>query len=72
MLVALGEQVSVDLGASSYIAPDRTQPLHACRSSPAGDGDVTGLSRMEQSVEVVGGPSQLVQTISLDLGRRCA
>jgi len=29
MLVALAEQVSVDLGASPYIATHRTQSLHA-------------------------------------------
>jgi len=30
MLVGFVEQVSVDLGASPYIATDRTQSLHAC------------------------------------------
>ena len=57
MLVGFVEQVSVDLGASPYIATDRTQSLHAWRSGLAGDGDVTAPSRMEQFVEVACGPS---------------
>jgi hypothetical protein len=36
-------------------------PSHACLSGPVGNGDVTTPSRMEQSVEAVGGPSRLVQ-----------
>jgi len=39
--------------------------LHACRSSPTGNGHVTAPLRMEQSVDVTGGPSQLVHLSSV-------
>jgi len=47
MLVGLVEQVSVDLGASQYIATDRTQSLHA---SSGGLGLVAAMAIKQQAV----------------------
>jgi hypothetical protein len=52
LLVALAEQVSVDLGPSSYIATDRTRPLHASSSH---DADVAVFVSKRSSRVCVGG-----------------
>jgi hypothetical protein len=64
MLVAPPEQVSHNRSLASS-AIDRALPLDASVSSPTGNGHVTAPLRMEQSVDVTGGPSQLVHLSSV-------